>query len=860
MAKPIEEPTPDTIDSLEALVRWLNRRSSADAQAVALRIALRVFPLVLKTANPKKGETQPDWLPPLVLQSFRAVFLANVSFGEIVKTVETVKLELSAHVTEAANAVIVGSAISIENIAASGAASSAARAAASINQAAAAAAALNAADYASNISEAGVRDYLWRAIQSDALWLEKQSGKLDGGANLTRQPLWLNDRRLGVPTASNIPVWAREIVEEFERRAGAETSRLGLIAEWYRALLPDDPYTKPHSVFGEKADLKIATKDNEFWERDPDVVMTDISQIVGGEQVVTTTPTPLPPRIIEDTKVVPDRATRLDLLGRKPFAEALAQRINNVRIAQLGALAKEREALAETGRADDVRGDGFAVHLHAPWGAGKTSILKMMEDYMTSPERPSDARWVIVNFNAWRHERRNPPWWPLMEALHRAGQAHLDKCCVDKKKRKTYNRTLASLQKTVARFYFTNGNQKTANRLWRRWHFSNIWAVAGPYLIAAAIFILLLGVLLLIPSFGGSGGVKTLFSVLTSGAAAFGALALVGRWFVHGAAKNAERHAELSKDPLKRVTKLFRTIVEDVEAPIGIFIDDLDRCNADFVVDLLEGVQTAFRHENVVYVVAADKNWIKAAFETRYESFAPKVSKPGQPLGYLFLEKIFQMSVPVPGISDELKKDHVNRLATGASGDDPRPADEIVEAAEPVLSEADFQEAVKKEVEDLGKKYTAGATREDINKELGEKSTSVRKAAAAEVLNTSREAEKQQKHLLRQYAAYLPDIPRLMVRMINAFTMRNIVGVLENDFETSAETIARWTVLEQRYPAVADILIDNPEWATKIGKDEKPEAIKIYANIEAIQKIIGGGATDALTEENIRRITRGSRS
>src|SRR5262249_33288241 len=86
--------------------------------------------------------------------------------------------------------------------------------------------------------------------------------------------------------------------------------------------------------------------------------------------------------------------TSNDELGRRAFAQALAERMDSLR---------EGEGK-----------DGFAVHLHAPWGAGKTSILYMMDDHLRSSKRAGDERWITVHFSAWKHQRRNPPWWPLI--------------------------------------------------------------------------------------------------------------------------------------------------------------------------------------------------------------------------------------------------------------------------------------------------------------------------------------------------------------------------------------------------------------------------------------------------------------
>ncbi|NEA37042.1 P-loop NTPase fold protein [Streptomyces sp. SID13031] len=65
------------------------------------------------------------------------------------------------------------------------------------------------------------------------------------------------------------------------------------------------------------------------------------------------------------------------------------------------------------------RGGAFIVHLHAPWGAGKTSVLNFLAaELRKSDEATGEKRSVVVEFNAWRHQRIEPPWWWLMTALY----------------------------------------------------------------------------------------------------------------------------------------------------------------------------------------------------------------------------------------------------------------------------------------------------------------------------------------------------------------------------------------------------------------------------------------------------------
>src|SRR5262249_6573502 len=130
----------------------------------------------------------------------------------------------------------------------------------------------------------------------------------------------------------------------------------------------------------------------------------------------------------------------------------------------------------------------------------------------------------------------------------------------------------------------------------------------------------------------GGNVVKGLATIIT----VFVTFIAAGRAIVFGSANSAKVYFDLSQDPLKRITRLFNRIVAITKAPICIFIDDMDRCRPEYVVDLLEGIQTSFRDENVAYVVSADRAWIKSSFEARYSALSHAVGDVSQPLGYLF--------------------------------------------------------------------------------------------------------------------------------------------------------------------------------------------------------------------------------
>lgn len=683
---------------------------------------------------------------------------------------------------------------------------------------------------------------IWRQSNHDASWLELNTN----AQGLIHQPLWLAYED---DTSSELKV-QKDIIHQLDQFAHRKTTALKnahMIVNWYRALLPSEEGQKPYSYFGEKADIAIAMQAKEFWERGKndagvEAVLDDIAKIVEENprddgSVESSIKKESNKKLIQpaertDVKPKSDEPTAEDELGRRPFAESLVDKINEVQ---------------EAGQKD-----GFAVHLHAPWGAGKTSILLMMQDYMkrSAKTEAKDKDWVVVNFNAWEHERRKPPWWPLMEAVERDCSAYLSKeagirpeGCIWQQKCDAFKSLFKS------KFRSPLLRWKLQKDRWYWWKFQ-------VELMPVCLAFFMIGILTFLFFF--DNGSNTLFSnILKIFAGVVGAVftfITATQNIIFGSKDNADYYFQLSNDPLGRIHNLFNKLIDGVNRPVCIYIDDLDRCHADFVVDLLEGIQSSFRHEMVTYVVAADKGWIRSAFETRYDTFKDHVGDPAQPLGYLFLEKIFQMSTPIPGMAAYVKQDYFDNLLG-------------VKASHEILlpSDVDYQERVESAIKSLEEAHPDGITPEKISHHISNDPTPENLAAAVKLVDTSLEAEEQSKHLLSQFAPVLSGSPREMKRLLNAFAMRRALWILQVS-TVSMEELFRWTILEQSYPALANVLTDQPDWIKhfqskpKEGEDMPdniPSKLKPFVGTAAVYEIVNGFGNTELTSENIRDITKG---
>lgn len=688
------------------------------------------------------------------------------------------------------------------------------------------------------------RRQLLKSISADANFLTSGGDASD----LARQQLWLNDVREKPEFSVNFPDWARKAFDAFANTGIGKTSPWSEWSAWYRSIL--GYWSKPSSVhFSDalKADLMASTPS--FWGGDPDEVMRKLAALrtagPGAGELgfpgfaglssnrIRVEKIPLDLGVLRSRKArateridnIPphsDQPTILDELGRRPFARALVERME---------------------RAISDGNDGLAVHLHAPWGAGKTSVLMMMAQVMTEAQRakPQDKRWIAINFNAWQHEPRKAVWWPFLETA-----------------KSESIRQLQAQKKWWKAF-----------RIWRKWVLWNCTKVSGPYVAPLLILSALAVAGWWITQDRTVGAVMSnltaLLGITISAAAVFGLAAMLGRIVVFGSDTGAKEFAEHTHNPLRSVVGIFNSMVKIINAPICIFIDDVDRCHGAYIVGLVGAIQSSFRHPNVSFVVAADRAWMKAAFEEQYADFADEVGSPAQPLGYLFLEKLFQISIPVPGIDPEIKRQYWERLlgTEGAHNEE----DGSTKGRATTNSDAveDFEGSIEKRRLLLRNKFPKGITQEDAEAELHDDPTIESRAALVLELGKSTAAEKQAEHLLARFVDILPDNPRVMKRMVNTFAMRRAIGILQGA-SVDPEALARWTILEQRFPALADKLAAQPEALDELvasgvqeGPPPLPAELSRFKGVP-IMDLIGRNEDVRLTSIDIRRITMGARN
>ena len=511
--------------------------------------------------------------------------------------------------------------------------------------------------------------------------------------------------------------------------------------------------------------------------------------------------------IAEHVRTHADDPARLDELGRRPFAEVIGQRLDEIWTSSV----ERRDAGA------------FMINLHGPWGAGKTSILNLLRSYLQDEQHKRPRPWVVVELNAWRQQRLRPPWWVLIKEVYRQSLPQV-----------------GLVRSLVLRVQ------------WLLWRVRADWL---PALLAIALMtlavLLTTGAIELAPrpsamakagDDSAAKAVELALKIVVAVAAAGASVVAFTRSLAFGSARAAQAYSELRSDPLGPIVVLFERLVRAIRNPVVIFIDDLDRCETAYVVELLEGIQTLFRSAPVVYVVAADRKWICTSFEKTYENFTGTIGEPGRPLGYLFLEKVFQVSASVPLISSRMRQTYWNGLLLG--------------------SQTGTLESERKKAEESALESVRGLrTKEELDAKIAEvegdavREPAMRAAAAKQI--TSAAAQQATKHRLEPCADLLESNPRAMKRLVNAFGLHQATHFLEGR-DVSPEALARWTIIELRWPLLSDYLAAHPTMIAKVVDGSEAVGVsrdlkELFGDTEVHAVVAGGLAKMATLDEAMIR-------
>lgn len=513
----------------------------------------------------------------------------------------------------------------------------------------------------------------------------------------------------------------------------------------------------------------------------------------------------------------PDDPATVDLLGRAHVALVIWGLLKSIR--RGGKIRRWRRTDRDT---PQTRTDGaFLIHLHGPWGSGKSSLLNFIRQRNPAPSRDRDrprTPWVIVEFNAWQQQHLGAAWWELIDQVYRQGQLQLRSGSSKTRHRWRWMKLL--LKERCWRFWSGWGPTiwlfgAIAFGGWAAWYWFSSGAQAGT--TPATTFT--------------SDAIRIVPAISVAGVLL--KLVIDRVWGSFGTTQAAETFLKASHDSMRRIGDHYRRLVKQLGFPLLVLIDDLDRCDAAYVVELLHAITNTYRQAPVVYVIAADREWICASYQQTYEGFAKDVREPGRPLGHLFLEKLFQLSVAVPTMSSGNQDDYLRRLMESASVAMP--------AADPQFkAELDNEFSGRSESEIARAAEARAAKEQELSRILA-----IAEAVADAAASDSAIAETRE--FLSAYRRLLEPNPRAMKRLLNTYRFQRDFREFQRyallrspgpsgvrSDRVAPELLVLWTIVELRWPLLAETLARRPGLARYIGNKHAPKTARIPESLQEL--------------------------
>jgi hypothetical protein len=410
-------------------------------------------------------------------------------------------------------------------------------------------------------------------------------------------------------------------------------------------------------------------------------------------------PEPTPPQALETQSHFSTDEPRsvVDTLRRAPNAFVVAQYLDRLR----GAPIK-----------DEKSQDSYVLHVDAPWGGGKTTFANFIANFLSfrhhkTPknvatfiensgvekslyEPLAENDWMILHFNAWENQHVSPPWWNFYTSFLNGYKDKIE--------------------------------HPTGLQI-NEWHW-RIWTpeTKKSLLITAALVVV--AIVLAMNTID-----KGELSTLTAAASLLGAGSLLAFIFAQAkagikrvvdASNSAYNPTVLGEtDPLTRLGDRFIEVSKWHDRPVLMVIDDIDRCEPEYVVELMRGLITIFQSNHVSYLILGDRGWIEQSFENVNDDMSKAHTDKTVSFGARFAEKVIQMSYLLPEIPTEQRK-HYLRSVLGLNEEQTKEIEQVQREIRQKLSDAktpEEKEKVKKEIQAAEPKdeIEAKTTRDELN-------------------------------------------------------------------------------------------------------------------------------------------------
>ncbi|MGB3412835.1 MAG: P-loop NTPase fold protein [Microthrixaceae bacterium] len=294
------------------------------------------------------------------------------------------------------------------------------------------------------------------------------------------------------------------------------------------------------------------------------------------------------------------------------------------------------------------------VALYGPWGSGKTGIANLLREHFDGSVFAKEPRIQFARFDAFKYAEI-----PLRR--HFLSQMAVE--LLPAKEAETFRTDLYHSQ-TSTELRFTKVTVQRAVAV-----FAGI--LASGLVLAVLISAIVAGVYSLVADENPT-EFWNRFGTYFSGVIGFSfapAAVLGGLFAIAGKSLPMTRSRDIPSTD-EEFERQFCELVDRADAKrLVVFVDELDRCPADRVVDVLDTVRTFLDVKGTVFIVAADQHVLEQALSKQVRQTTPSdTANPYYSSGSAYLDKVFHYQMSLPPLLPARVSHYAIELVDGREG------------------------------------------------------------------------------------------------------------------------------------------------------------------------------------------------
>lgn len=289
--------------------------------------------------------------------------------------------------------------------------------------------------------------------------------------------------------------------------------------------------------------------------------------------------------------ILSDNETKVDLLNNEAIAKTIVSIIN------------------------DSNEQPISIGIHGDWGAGKSSILEMVENEVKLVSSTTGKKCSCIRFNGWKHQGFEDSKIALMSSI------------------------ISELENKET---LGKKAEKILKNLWKNINWMSVAKTAGKTAVGLATSTAPLTLL--------SSAVDVLKSTVTSETGISRAIESIDGYLKDG---NITEDTSSNKE-FSEFQKNFDELLNDASIEkLVILIDDLDRCLPDVTINTLEAVRLFMFTEKTAFVIAADESMIRYAVKKHFpDAIDENKFNTGDAFANRYLEKLIQIPFRIPALGE----------------------------------------------------------------------------------------------------------------------------------------------------------------------------------------------------------------